>query len=225
MWLLCWQHIYTGMSILKRHRQGPAQQEGGCLVCLPVISLSQRYTLLRGKGREGWPTYTPMTCTTWLVDGSTVMCSAAGGAVVEAGSAVWSNQAPWERNLSHHMPGHARPPLHPHPSHAGMLLWLEVATYTMHAYLYSPLTSPNKRITSPHVAYYASLSISGCMCISWEIDYCTIASLVTEIGNQHSEVYNDISQMNISTSRKLQEIWTHTNLRNARLDNVIDLVN
>jgi hypothetical protein len=55
----------------------------------------------------------------------------------------------------------------------GILLWLEVATYTMHAYLYSPLTSPNKRITSPHVAY-ASLSISSSMCISLEIDDCTM---------------------------------------------------
>ncbi len=51
------------------------------------------------------------------------------------------------------------------------------------------------------------------------------ASLVTKIGNQHSEVYNDISQMNICTRGKLQEIWTHTNLSNARLDNVIGAVN
>jgi hypothetical protein len=31
--------------------------------------------------------------------------------------------------------------------------------------------------------------------------------------------------MDISTSAKLQEIWTHTNLSNARLDNVIGAVN
>ncbi len=143
--------------------------------------------------------------------------------MVEAGSAGKVTKRR-ERDTCH-MPGHATPPLHAHFSHARMLLWLEVATYTMCVYLFTRLniTQQVHHITTRGISKLEYLSL-----YVYQLRKLTAlynASLVTNIGNQHSEVYNNISQMNISISGKLQEIRTHTNLGNARLDNVIGAVN